>query len=158
MKNGVDTVQKYISLLKVLEFIVHFDVVSFNIDIIFFFWSNFLFVSISIVIFVLSIATINFLLVKFLKENSKKALNLTWNVCLDDFVFIRIFVFSLKVFTFAGIFGTLILLPINYMRTEIRDNSCICIEYEYIASKRLACFYSSKPQPHQFTILVRGTS
>ncbi|WJX75256.1 CSC1-like protein hyp1 [Trifolium repens] len=113
---------------------------------------------------------------------------------LDAFVFIRIFVFSLKVFTFAGIVGTLFLLPINYMGTEIRDNSefqnksldsfsisnvnngshglwvhfcaayvftgVVCIllyyEYAYIVSKRIACFYSSKPQPHQFTILVRG--
>ncbi|MCI03733.1 ERD (early-responsive to dehydration stress) family protein, partial [Trifolium medium] len=34
---------------------------------------------------------------------------------------------------------------------------CILLyyEYAYIASKRIACFYSSKPQPHQFTILVR---
>ncbi|OVA08832.1 protein of unknown function DUF221 [Macleaya cordata] len=29
-------------------------------------------------------------------------------------------------------------------------------EYKYISSKRIACFSSSKPQPHQFTILVRG--
>lgn len=29
-------------------------------------------------------------------------------------------------------------------------------EYKYISSKRIAYFYSSKPQPHQFTILVRG--
>lgn len=29
-------------------------------------------------------------------------------------------------------------------------------EYDYIASKRIACFYSSKPEPHQFTVLVRG--
>ncbi|KAI9169865.1 hypothetical protein LWI28_018786 [Acer negundo] len=29
-------------------------------------------------------------------------------------------------------------------------------EYNYISSKRTAYFYSSKPQPHQFTILVRG--
>ncbi|POO03476.1 Calcium-dependent channel [Trema orientale] len=29
-------------------------------------------------------------------------------------------------------------------------------EYKYISSKRLAYFYSSKPQPHQFTILVRS--
>ncbi|XP_065856171.1 CSC1-like protein HYP1 [Euphorbia lathyris] len=29
-------------------------------------------------------------------------------------------------------------------------------EYGYISSKRIGCFYSSKPQPHQFTILVRG--
>ncbi|XP_004491850.1 CSC1-like protein HYP1 isoform X2 [Cicer arietinum] len=113
---------------------------------------------------------------------------------LDAFVFVRIFVFSLKVFTFAGIVGTLFLLPINFMGTQIRDNSefqnksldsfsisnvnngskrlwihfcaayvftgVVCIllyyEYEYISSKRIACFYSSKPEPHQFTILVRG--
>uniref|UniRef100_A0A7N0VMB5 CSC1-like protein HYP1 n=1 Tax=Kalanchoe fedtschenkoi TaxID=63787 RepID=A0A7N0VMB5_KALFE len=29
-------------------------------------------------------------------------------------------------------------------------------EYNYISAKRIECFYSSKPQPHQFTILVRG--
>ncbi|ONI19178.1 hypothetical protein PRUPE_3G263200 [Prunus persica] len=29
-------------------------------------------------------------------------------------------------------------------------------EYGYISSKRYAHYYSSKPQPHQFTILVRG--
>ncbi|EXC20026.1 Uncharacterized membrane protein [Morus notabilis] len=29
-------------------------------------------------------------------------------------------------------------------------------EYSYISSKRLAYFHSSKPQPHQFTILVRS--
>ncbi|GAV72956.1 DUF221 domain-containing protein/RSN1_TM domain-containing protein [Cephalotus follicularis] len=29
-------------------------------------------------------------------------------------------------------------------------------EYNYISSKRITYFYSSKPQPHQFTILVRS--
>lgn len=29
-------------------------------------------------------------------------------------------------------------------------------EYKYISSKRIAFFYSSKPQHHQFTLLVRG--
>ncbi|XP_016561370.1 CSC1-like protein HYP1 isoform X2 [Capsicum annuum] len=29
-------------------------------------------------------------------------------------------------------------------------------EYDYISSKRVAYFYSSKPHPHQFTILVRS--
>lgn len=29
-------------------------------------------------------------------------------------------------------------------------------EYDYISSKRITCFYASKPQPHQFTVLVRG--
>ncbi|RHN44308.1 putative calcium-dependent channel, 7TM region phosphate [Medicago truncatula] len=137
---------------------------------------------------------------------------------LDAFVFIRIFVFSLKVFAFAGIVGTIFLLPVNYMGTQICDDSesqktsldsfsisnvnngshrlwihfsavyiftgVVCIllyyvsyfcsnfpstcfkifwslnlyasEYEYIASKRIACFYSSKPEPRQFSILVRG--
>ncbi|RVW80867.1 CSC1-like protein HYP1 [Vitis vinifera] len=30
------------------------------------------------------------------------------------------------------------------------------VEYSYISSKRIAWFYHSKPQPHQFTILVSG--
>ena len=29
-------------------------------------------------------------------------------------------------------------------------------EFNYISSKRIAYFYASKPQPHQFTILVRS--
>lgn len=29
-------------------------------------------------------------------------------------------------------------------------------EYSYVSSKRISYFYSSKPQPHQFTILVSG--
>ncbi|KAJ6368202.1 hypothetical protein OIU78_000728 [Salix suchowensis] len=29
-------------------------------------------------------------------------------------------------------------------------------EHNYMSAKRIACFYSSKPQPHQFTILVRS--
>ncbi|XP_050277280.1 CSC1-like protein At1g69450 isoform X2 [Quercus robur] len=29
-------------------------------------------------------------------------------------------------------------------------------EYNYISSKRIAYFYSSKPQPHQFTVVVRS--
>lgn len=35
---------------------------------------------------------------------------------------------------------------------------CYLLYYEYrlISSKRIACFYSSEPQPHYFTILVRG--
>ncbi|XP_072072123.1 CSC1-like protein HYP1 [Arachis hypogaea] len=116
------------------------------------------------------------------------------NAGLDAFVFMRIFVFSVKVFTFGGIVGILILLPINFMGTQIRDDAdfpnksldsfsisnvnngskrlwihfcaayvftaVVCIllyhEYAYISSKRIACFFSAKPEPHQFTILVRG--
>lgn len=29
-------------------------------------------------------------------------------------------------------------------------------EYKYVSSKRISYFLSSKPQPHQFTILVRS--
>ncbi|KAG4925844.1 CSC1-like protein HYP1 [Glycine soja] len=136
---------------------------------------------------------------------------------LDAFVFMRIFVFSLKIFTFGGIVGLLILLPINCTGSQLHDDSdfqnksldsfsisnvnngsnrcspihcvhkgysiechqiwpfsrlwihfcaayvftgVVCIllydEYEHISSKRIACFYSSKPEPHHFTILVRG--
>ncbi|ONI19173.1 hypothetical protein PRUPE_3G263100 [Prunus persica] len=113
----------------------------------------------------------------------------------DAVVFIRIFIFSLRVFGFAGIVGVVILLPINYLGTQldadssdlanksldsfsisnVKDGSkwlwvhfcavyifsgVVCYllyyEYSYISSKRIAHYYSSKPQPHQFTILVRG--
>ncbi|KAH0973225.1 hypothetical protein GBA52_025381 [Prunus armeniaca] len=116
---------------------------------------------------------------------------------LDAVVFMRIFIFSLRVFGFAGIVGVLILLPINYLGNQldvnfdfsdlpnksldsfsisnVNDGSkwlwvhfcavyifsgvvCYLLHYEYgyISSKRYAHYYSSKPQPHQFTILVRG--
>lgn len=114
---------------------------------------------------------------------------------LDAVVFMRIFIFSLKVFTFAGIVGCFILIPINYFGNQLNidfsdlpnksldsfsisnvdDGSSrlwihfcamyvftavVCYllysEYKYISSKRIAYFYSSKPQPNQFTILVRS--
>ncbi|KAJ9147582.1 hypothetical protein P3X46_029726 [Hevea brasiliensis] len=114
---------------------------------------------------------------------------------LDALVFMRVFIFSLKVFTFAGIIGIFVLIPVNYLGNQlsiddfydlpnksldsfsisnVNDGSnwlwihfsaayiftgVVCYllycEYSYISSKRIACFYSSKPQPHQFTILVR---
>ncbi|AES74766.2 putative calcium-dependent channel, 7TM region phosphate [Medicago truncatula] len=112
---------------------------------------------------------------------------------LDAFVFMRMFVFSLKVFTFGAIIG-IVLIPINYMGSQLTDDSdfqhksldsfsisnvnngsnrlwihfsaayvftgVVCYllyyEYRYISSKRIACFYSSEPQPHHFTVLVRG--
>ncbi|XP_020222807.1 CSC1-like protein HYP1 isoform X2 [Cajanus cajan] len=87
-----------------------------------------------------------------------------------------------------------VLLPINYMGSQLSDDSdfqhksldsfsisnvnngsnrlwihfsaayiftgIVCYllynEYWYLSSKRIAYFYSSKPQPHQFTLLVRG--
>ncbi|XP_077224006.1 hyperosmolality-gated Ca2+ permeable channel 2.3 isoform X3 [Tasmannia lanceolata] len=113
---------------------------------------------------------------------------------LDAVVFMRIFIFSLRVFSVAGIIGIFILLPINFVGindsdfsdlpnksldqfsiSNVNDGSkrlwvhfcaaylitgvaCYLLYYEYgyISSKRIAYFYSSKPQPHQFTILVRG--
>ncbi|CAK9162946.1 unnamed protein product [Ilex paraguariensis] len=114
---------------------------------------------------------------------------------LDAVVFMRIFTFSLKVFTFAGILGVFILLPFNYMGNQLSTDfsdlpnkslesfsisnvddgsnrlwihfcaayvftAFVCyilyLEYDYISSRRIAYFYSSKPQPHQFTVLVRG--
>lgn len=112
---------------------------------------------------------------------------------LDAVIFIRIYIFSLKVFTFAGIIGVCILLPINFMGDQLSidfsdltsksldsfsisnvdDGSnrlwihwsavyiftaFVCyllyIEYYYISSKRISYFYASKPQPHQFSVLV----
>ncbi|XP_068335102.1 CSC1-like protein HYP1 isoform X2 [Pyrus communis] len=116
---------------------------------------------------------------------------------LDAVVFMRIFIFSLRVFGFAGIVGILVLLPINYLGNQLnRDfdisdlpsksldsfsisnvnvgskwlwvhfcaayifTGVVCYllyyEYSFISSKRIAHFYSSKPQPHQFTVLVRA--
>ncbi|XP_061362258.1 CSC1-like protein At1g69450 isoform X3 [Gastrolobium bilobum] len=115
---------------------------------------------------------------------------------LDGVVFMRTITFSLKIFTFAGIIGILVLLPVNCWGNHLQDfdvvdftnNSLdlftisnvnsgsnwlwvhfisvyivtgfICLllyyEYKYIASKRISYFDSSKPQPHQFTILVHS--
>ncbi|TQD79904.1 hypothetical protein C1H46_034536 [Malus baccata] len=116
---------------------------------------------------------------------------------LDAVVFMRIFIFSLRVFGFAGIVGILVLLPISYLGNQLdRDfdisnlpsksldsfsisnvnvgskwlwvhfcaayifTGVVCYllyyEYSFISSKRIAHFYSSKPQPHQFTVLVRA--
>ncbi|XP_015066622.1 CSC1-like protein HYP1 isoform X1 [Solanum pennellii] len=117
------------------------------------------------------------------------------NSGLDAVVFMRIFIFSAKVFTFAVIVGIFILLPINYMGKQLSldlfdlpnkslesftisnvdDGSnrlwihfsavyiftaVVCyllyVEYDYISTKRVSYFCSSKPHPHQFTILVRS--
>ncbi|XP_057993342.1 CSC1-like protein At1g69450 isoform X4 [Hevea brasiliensis] len=115
---------------------------------------------------------------------------------LDAVVFMRVITFSLRVFSFAGIIGVFVLLPVNCKGTQLHEidfadlsnNSLdvftisnvnsgskwlwihfsavyvvtifVCCllyyEYRYISLKRIAYFYSSKPQPHQFTILVRG--
>lgn len=115
---------------------------------------------------------------------------------LDAVVFMRIIIFSLRVFAFAGVIGVFILLPLNCTGDQLEDidfvdfsnNSldvftisnvnngsnrlwvhfcavyvvtifvCFLLYYEYknVSSKRIAYFYASKPQPHQFTILVRS--
>ncbi|KAK4604145.1 hypothetical protein RGQ29_012596 [Quercus rubra] len=113
----------------------------------------------------------------------------------DAVVFMRTLTFSLKVFSVAGVLGVFILLPINFVGTQLNEDSSdlpnksldsfsisnvndgsnrlwihfcaayvftgvVCYllyyEYNYISSKRIAYFYSSRPQPHQFTILVRA--
>ncbi|XP_010525100.1 PREDICTED: CSC1-like protein HYP1 [Tarenaya hassleriana] len=114
------------------------------------------------------------------------------NMGLDALVFSRIFVFSLRVFSFAAMVGIFILVPVNYMGTELEEFSdlsnktldsfsisnvnngsnrlwihfcaiyiftgVVCSllysEFKYISSKRIAYFYSSKPQPQEFTIMV----
>ncbi|XAR55899.1 hypothetical protein NMG60_11036132 [Bertholletia excelsa] len=115
---------------------------------------------------------------------------------LDAVTFMRIIIFSLRVFCVAGIIGIFVLLPVNctgnqlqiidfgnltndsldvFSISNVNDGSTrlwvhffavytitvfVCYllyyEYKYISSKRLAYFYSSRPQPHQFTILVRS--
>ncbi|GAB2280239.1 hypothetical protein Dimus_014882 [Dionaea muscipula] len=115
---------------------------------------------------------------------------------LDAVVFMRLIILSLRVFSFAGIVGVFILLPVNLSGDQLAEFNianissdsldifsisnvnngsnrlwihfcavylvtgwvCFLLYYEfnYISSKRIAYFYSSKPQPHQFTVLVRS--
>nr|XP_004516572.1 CSC1-like protein At1g69450 [Cicer arietinum] len=115
---------------------------------------------------------------------------------LDALVFMRLITFSLKIFTFAGVIGIFVLLPVNCWGNHLEEVDIVdfaansldvftisnvnsgsnwlwvhfiavyfvsgftCLqlhhEYKYIASKRISYFYSSKPQPHQFTILVHS--
>ncbi|CAN1818434.1 CSC1-like protein HYP1, partial [Linum perenne] len=114
---------------------------------------------------------------------------------LDAVVFMRIFVFSSRVFAIGGAIGIFILLPINYLGNQlsidfydlpnktlesfsisnVNDGSnwlwvhfsaayiftgVVCYllynEYDYISLKRIDWFYLCAPQPHQFTIVVRG--
>nr|XP_043626565.1 CSC1-like protein At1g69450 [Erigeron canadensis] len=113
---------------------------------------------------------------------------------LDAVVFMRIIIFSFKVFCIAGFIGIFILIPVNCSGNQLHDMDYVNIanntlevfsisnvnngsdrlwyhlgavyfvtlivcyllyaEYKNIASKRIAYFFSSEPQPHQFTILV----
>ncbi|KAI3744462.1 hypothetical protein L1987_57543 [Smallanthus sonchifolius] len=113
---------------------------------------------------------------------------------LDAVVFMRIIIFSFKVFIIAGFIGIFILIPVNCSGNQLQDVDFInltnntlevfsisnvnngstslwihlgavyfvtfivcCLlfsEYKYISLKRIDYFCSSKPQPHQFTILV----
>uniref|UniRef100_A0A5B6ZUL2 Putative CSC1-like protein HYP1 n=1 Tax=Davidia involucrata TaxID=16924 RepID=A0A5B6ZUL2_DAVIN len=115
---------------------------------------------------------------------------------LDAVVFMRLIIFSLRVFSLAGIIGVFVLLPVNCTGTQLQqvdfsnltNNSLdvfsisnvnngskrlwihfsavyivsifVCYllysEYKYISAKRVAYFYSSEPQPQQFTVLVRS--
>ncbi|XP_028785586.1 CSC1-like protein At1g69450 isoform X1 [Neltuma alba] len=115
---------------------------------------------------------------------------------LDGVVYMRLITFSLKIFSFAGFIGILVLLPVNisgdalvgfdfanvtsssldiFTISNVKNGSnwlwihfsavyfvtvFICFmlykEYKYISARRISYFYSSPPQPHQFTILVRS--
>ncbi|KNA15383.1 hypothetical protein SOVF_098760 isoform B [Spinacia oleracea] len=123
----------------------------------------------------------------------KKAWNLTEEELLstsglDAVVFTRIIVLCLKIFSFAGIIGLFVLLPINCAGTQLAAFDITAISGEtldlftisnvnngskmlwahctavylitvfvcFLLYHRNAYFYSSKPQPHQYTILVRG--
>ncbi|CAN6477406.1 unnamed protein product [Victoria cruziana] len=114
----------------------------------------------------------------------------------DSVVFIRVFIFCLRIFSVAGVIGIFVLLPINYLGGQLSDidfadipnqsldlfsisnvqngskwlwvhfaavyiiSGATCyllyMEHNYITCKRLDYFYSSKPEPHEFTIIVRG--
>ncbi|CAJ1832623.1 unnamed protein product [Sphenostylis stenocarpa] len=63
---------------------------------------------------------------------------------LDAFVFMRIFTRHVYLVQSANLYGRL--------SNRLKSGS----ECKYISSKRIACFYSSKPEPHHFSILVRG--
>ncbi|KAF7828020.1 CSC1-like protein [Senna tora] len=115
---------------------------------------------------------------------------------LDGVVFMRLITFSLKIFSFAGVIGIFVILPVNctgdalgefdvgdlisnsldvFTISNVKNGSnwlwihfsavyivtvFICFllynEYKYITTKRISYFYSSPPQPHQFTILVHS--
>ncbi|KAL8137682.1 hypothetical protein V2J09_003683 [Rumex salicifolius] len=115
---------------------------------------------------------------------------------LDAVVYMRLIIFSLRVFSFAGIIGVFVILPVNCSGSQLAEFNIanissdsldiftisnlysgskrlwvhfvaiylvtvfVCYllyyEYNYISNKRIEFFLSSKPQPHQFTILVRG--
>ncbi|CAN0924333.1 CSC1-like protein HYP1 [Linum grandiflorum] len=114
---------------------------------------------------------------------------------LDAVVFMRIFIFSSRVFAIGGAIGIFVLLPINYLGNQlsidfydlpnktlesfsisnVNDGSnwlwvhfsaayiftgAVCYllyhEYSYISLKRIDWFYLCAPQPHQYTIVVRG--
>ncbi|KAJ9705628.1 hypothetical protein PVL29_003613 [Vitis rotundifolia] len=63
---------------------------------------------------------------------------------LDTVVFMRIFIFRLWIH-FCSVY--IVTVWVCYL---------LYYEYKYISLKRIAYFYSSKPQPHQFTILVHS--
>ncbi|XP_034681282.1 CSC1-like protein HYP1 isoform X3 [Vitis riparia] len=63
---------------------------------------------------------------------------------LDTVVFMRIFIFRLWLH-FCSVY--IVTVWVCYL---------LYYEYKYISLKRIAYFYSSKPQPHQFTILVHS--
>ncbi|KAH7554545.1 hypothetical protein JRO89_XS12G0233800 [Xanthoceras sorbifolium] len=94
---------------------------------------------------------------------------------LDAVVFIRIFIFRSGVIEFGQYSSLFLVVNINletflqfwdFLRLWVHFcaayvfTGVVCYllhyEYSYISSKRVSYFYSSKPEPHQFTIAVRS--
>ncbi|XP_065860502.1 CSC1-like protein At1g69450 [Euphorbia lathyris] len=66
---------------------------------------------------------------------------------------------SLDVFSISNVKSGSSSLWIHFAAVYIVTIFVLCLlyyEFKYVSSKRIAYFLSSKPQPHQFTILVRG--
>ncbi|KAE8023201.1 hypothetical protein FH972_008928 [Carpinus fangiana] len=78
---------------------------------------------------------------------------------LEDVDFVDFSNNSLDVFTISNVASGSKRLWVHFCAVYIVTVFVCCLlyyEYKYISSKRIAYFLSSKPQPHQFTILVRS--
>ncbi|KAJ7296707.1 hypothetical protein O6H91_09G007100 [Diphasiastrum complanatum] len=111
---------------------------------------------------------------------------------LDSLVFLRIFIFCMRLFAISTILGVCILVPVNYTDTQVRRGNetdqldyftianvkngsnrlwvhfsalyilsivayCLLyLEYKHISQKRLEFINATRPQPDQFTALVRA--
>ncbi|OWM80631.1 hypothetical protein CDL15_Pgr006661 [Punica granatum] len=77
----------------------------------------------------------------------------------DAVVFLRLIVFSLRIFAVAAFVGVVLVLPVNYYGQAMRHkqiHSESLEEYKSIAKMRLAHIRTSPPNPRHFAVLVRG--